>query len=137
MDVKKCSRCGKVKPVEEFHYQKKAEGKRCAMCRDCKNEKSRANYWAHPETSRKACRLYRLNNLDEIKERDRERYLANIDEERAKARARYWRAKEAEAKMPPEEREKVRAKRAAAQHRQYLKRKARILRGEKNCICTN
>ena len=135
--MKKCSRCGEVKPIEEFHYQNKAKGRRSSWCRDCKNARSRENYWAHPETSRKVCRLYRLSNLDAIQERDRAKYWANVDEERAKARERYWRAKEAEAKLPPEEREKIRRKRAAAQHRQYLNRKARIWEGEKNCICTN
>ena len=128
--VKMCSRCGKVKPVEEFHWKNKAKGTRSSWCRDCKNERSRANYWAHPETSRKVCRLYRLNNIEAIRERDRERYRRNPEPQRERSRKRAERLREIEAQMPPEEREKARKKRAAEQHRQYIKRKARLLRGE-------
>jgi hypothetical protein len=128
--MKECSCCHELKPLSEFHYQNKAEGKRCAMCRSCKNAKARSEYWAHPEASRKAEQIYRLKNLDAIRARKRAQYWDNVEEERAKARERARKAREAESELPPEERERARSIRAAKQHQYYIRRKARLLRGD-------
>lgn len=38
-DVKKCNKCGEVKPIEEFKYSSKVNGTRTNLCKKCDNER--------------------------------------------------------------------------------------------------
>ena len=38
-DVKKCNKCGEVKPIEEFKYSSKINGTRTNLCKKCDNER--------------------------------------------------------------------------------------------------
>jgi hypothetical protein len=42
--VKKCSRCGKLKSISDFHQRKAAKDGHTAACSDCINEKNREEY---------------------------------------------------------------------------------------------
>lgn len=38
-DVKKCNKCGEVKPIEDFKYSSKMNGTRTNLCKKCDNER--------------------------------------------------------------------------------------------------
>lgn len=46
--TKTCKECGKTKPVSDFNYTIRAEGKLQPKCRECQNRETNANYVPHP-----------------------------------------------------------------------------------------
>jgi hypothetical protein len=46
-DGRRCGRCGKVKPVEEFAWRRKGKGQRHNYCRPCHAEYHREHYLAN------------------------------------------------------------------------------------------
>jgi hypothetical protein len=87
-ETKKCTKCGSVKPAEEFRQRK--DGKRLAMCIPCKKEYDKewfkknptykADYIAkHPGYNRD----YHLNNIERVR-KNRKTWRANhLDEVKA------------------------------------------------------
>jgi 5-methylcytosine-specific restriction endonuclease McrA len=45
--TKRCSRCGKLRPLEEFVWRRKAAGKRGPYCRRCRAAYAQAHYAAN------------------------------------------------------------------------------------------
>jgi hypothetical protein len=45
--VKRCSVCGETKPVDDFMWSKKSQGKRDCYCRPCRAEYKQAHYAAN------------------------------------------------------------------------------------------
>ena len=45
--MRRCGRCGQLKPVEEFAWRRKKKGQRHNYCRSCHSEYHRDHYLAH------------------------------------------------------------------------------------------
>ncbi len=85
---KKCTKCGKSKPLESFHRCTKVKGGKQAQCAECTNEQCRKYRKANPakrlETQRKyraankeKISEHRAINRDKIREWQRNYYIAN------------------------------------------------------------
>lgn len=46
-ETRRCRRCGKLKPIEEFVWRQKAAGKRSPYCRRCRATYAQAHYTAN------------------------------------------------------------------------------------------
>ena len=46
-DLTKCYRCGRLKPVEEFAWRRRAKGQRDSFCRPCRSDYHREHYLAN------------------------------------------------------------------------------------------
>jgi hypothetical protein len=44
MNTKRCTRCGTVKPLKEFHWHRKAKGQRNSYCRSCQAAYKQEHY---------------------------------------------------------------------------------------------
>ena len=73
--TKRCSKCGLVKPVEEFSRCKKNKDGRQYRCKACKN----AHYAENREECKEQSRKYCEDNREKIKERNRKWRAANPD----------------------------------------------------------
>jgi hypothetical protein len=49
MTMRRCGRCGELKPVEEFAWRRKAKGQRHYYCRPCHSEYHHEHYLANKE----------------------------------------------------------------------------------------
>ncbi len=48
-DLRKCYRCGELKPVEGFSWRRKAKGQRDSFCRPCRSAYGKEHYAAHKQ----------------------------------------------------------------------------------------
>jgi hypothetical protein len=70
--LRKCHRCGQVKPVAEFAWRRKAKGQRDSACRPCRSAYGKEHYLAN--------RRRYIDQAAELKRRlRRERTLALIE----------------------------------------------------------
>lgn len=44
MEIKKCTKCGRELPLDNFHWRNKAKGTRRSECKDCHNGQMHENY---------------------------------------------------------------------------------------------
>lgn len=65
LTTKRCSKCGEVKPRDQF-------GKRKSQCKACDAEYARQYRRANPDKVRDCNRAYREQHLDELRERSRQ-----------------------------------------------------------------
>ena len=83
--IKRCSKCGQVKPLGEFRPRAdRADGRRSA-CRECARQRDRSYYAANREVALEHKRQYRMANPDVEREQDRQYYQANRETLRLKA----------------------------------------------------
>jgi hypothetical protein len=75
--MKQCTKCKVEKSLDSFPPNKRTKDQKCSWCRSCHSEKTR---------------LYRLNNIDKVKESNR--LSAQRPDQKEKARAREERNKE-------------------------------------------
>lgn len=141
MPTKYCSRCEKAKPADKEHWYFTKGKPTSGPCKECRKAVAKANYYKDPEAANRRSRKYhtdnkekvaeiarnwRQRNADYVREKSREKYLANrevrIEYERERRRsgvpreqARARRAanpnyyKEHRAKMKPETKAKINA----------------------------
>jgi 5-methylcytosine-specific restriction endonuclease McrA len=98
--LKRCSNCGEIKPLDAFHISRANNDGRAYRCKSCfreyhaeyyakhaeeVKEKRRARYAANPEADRE----YRAVNAERLHEKAREYYQAHIEHKREKMRAYY------------------------------------------------
>lgn len=87
---KECTGCGLMKPLGDYHSQRKVKDGRTSKCKPCMNAQTKdAYYRAGAEANREKCRNYRRNNLEKC--RANERVRAEANREKLNARARDWR----------------------------------------------
>jgi hypothetical protein len=48
-DMRRCGRCGELKPVSHFAWRRKAKGQRHSMCRPCHSDYHRQHYLANKQ----------------------------------------------------------------------------------------
>lgn len=89
--MKRCSKCGEVKPLDEFHRNKrnKRDGRQ-SRCRDCQREYNRQWYAANREAKREYGRQWHADNRDARREYLRQWHADNREAQREYARQ--WRA---------------------------------------------
>jgi hypothetical protein len=111
LQLKRCSRCGELKPFESYGREKRSPSGLRSECSACQ----RAYDLSRKDRKSVTCRAWREAHADEIRERKAARRAVNLEEERAKGRAQYHAHKEARNEYS----------------REYRKRNREILR-EKN-----
>lgn len=86
---KKCSKCGEVKPLEEFNkHSRSADGVQ-AHCRECMKEANRKWYAANFEKKRIYIQEWQKANPEKMRARQRKYWAANV--EVCRERGRKWR----------------------------------------------
>jgi 5-methylcytosine-specific restriction endonuclease McrA len=142
--VKKCSKCGEIKPLDEFNKRKSSKDGKRSQCRKCEHgykkrwdianadtvkEYSKAYYAANAETRRVYSRGYYAANADRVAESNRTRANAYYIEH-AEARKSYQREyrfanpEAVKARILEWRKKKPERKRASDQRRRALKRGA-------------
>lgn len=94
MITKPCSKCGAVKPIDDFSRASKEKSGRKSRCKSCVSEDDKAFRLANPEKCKEWERRSADKRLDEINARSRAWYAAN--KEKAKATRAAWRERNAE-----------------------------------------
>ena len=83
---KTCTKCGVVKPLDDFHRDKTRAGGRYPHCKECRRERNRRHYEETRDKVREHNRRYYEENRDKERERNRRRYEENRDNERERNR---------------------------------------------------
>ena len=74
--MKRCTKCGKEKPLSEFNKDRHTKDGLQFRCKECDNATSKR--WAHtnPEQVRERGRQWRKENIEKARERDRIRWAS-------------------------------------------------------------
>jgi 5-methylcytosine-specific restriction endonuclease McrA len=86
---KRCSKCGEIKPLEDFSKDKRKEDNRQAKCKACYAEYQRERRTANPEENRRYVQSWREANPDKAREKARNYRHAHLQERREADRKRY------------------------------------------------
>jgi len=98
--TKKCSKCGKIKPLNEFSKDISRKDGKYPYCKQCiaiyqeKNKEKFSNYMEkyRQENEKKIAKqaeIYRQNNKEKIKKRRHKYYIKNTEKESRRAREYY------------------------------------------------
>lgn len=90
--MKKCSKCGQMKSVDDFGRDPRVRSGRQAACRACYAAKSKRFSATRPGMRREYNQRYMALNRERENQRSRDYRLANIDRLRAQAKERYLHA---------------------------------------------
>ena len=71
--AKRCTGCGEVKPLVEFHKSTHGELGRASRCNSCRAQAARASYLENRKEVVKQCREYRERKAEEIRSKSRAR----------------------------------------------------------------
>ena len=93
--TKTCSKCHKVKSLEEFYKHKDGKNGRRPDCKDCFNKQGGKYYREHKEEANKRNRKYYQEHKEEASERSRKKYIENREEIKKRTRKHYQDNKEA------------------------------------------
>lgn len=99
---KHCTKCGTLKPLTDFHQDRRKPDGYTPACKDCRNahrkviyeasdydrNRRKVAYWANPERDRSAVKAYRAAHLESVRAKGRAWYHAN--RERAKQTHKLW-----------------------------------------------
>lgn len=128
--TKVCTKCGKEKlaTVEYFRTGKKYKGGLVSQCRECINKMARLRYeqaGGASERKKKKKKLWNERNKERLNEIRRINRLKNIEDERRKARERYWKNRDKISEWAKEYRTRpyVREKEIKAKKEWYIKNK--------------
>lgn len=91
---KKCSKCGEIKPLEEFNKNPRSSDGKAYQCRECANAACRQWYAANPEKGRELSRRWQKVNLE--RKRENARKWAAANPERCRENNRKWNANNAD-----------------------------------------
>lgn len=83
--TKKCSNCGKVKHVNEFHRDKHTIDGFTTQCKNCRNE----HYHTHKERIAKHRKQYRENNKEKIAEQ--QKHYREVNKEKIAEKSKEYR----------------------------------------------
>jgi len=74
---KRCSCCGELKPLDQFHRDKTCKDGRKSMCKECRCEYMKKHYAEHRDERREYYKKYRAEHRDEIREykKDYKRFM--------------------------------------------------------------
>lgn len=83
---KKCSKCGQVKPFDNFYPDPGKKDGRTSQCKACMREYRREYWWKNREREKEKSRQRYHRNADEYREKSRENYWRNVERERERRR---------------------------------------------------
>ena len=86
---KTCTKCGVVKPLDDFHRNKDGAGGRRSYCKECVREYTRRYYEENRDKVRERKCRYREENRDKVRESERRYREENRDKVR-KSQRRYY-----------------------------------------------
>jgi hypothetical protein len=120
--IKKCSKCGQVKSLEEFHRNAASRDGRQSSCKDCRSLAAKSAYTANPQREMRALRAreWRAANPDKRREAERRWRLANPDKRR-----QTWADWAAKNKSWIQQRERLRVRKPDPEARRKANRKWR------------
>lgn len=75
--VKKCSACGKEKPLDNFFAAKASRDGKTASCKECILARQKIYYQKNRKKIKEKSKIYANNNKEKIKKRRREHYQKN------------------------------------------------------------
>lgn len=84
--MKKCTKCGEEKELDEFHPRKDRKSGYQSWCKSCKNNLGREAYRKDPEARREAARQWVKDNPEKNCEKVKRYYRQNPDIFRERAR---------------------------------------------------
>ena len=67
--MKKCTKCGEVKPLEAFRLSKNGKFGLMSICRECYNKRAKDWNDKNKQKVKDSQEKYRINNLEKYKER--------------------------------------------------------------------
>ena len=76
---KTCTKCGVVKPLDDFHRDKRSPDGRRSDCKECVRECKRSYYEENRDKMRERNRRYHEENRDKVRERKHRYYEENRD----------------------------------------------------------
>lgn len=79
MTAKRCSKCGKEKPLEEFHRRRRSPDGRTEQCKPCCSARQAAYRAKDPERVREMRRESRLRDLGHTREVEKKRRERNAE----------------------------------------------------------
>ena len=74
MEMKKCSKCGEEKPLNEFHNNKASKDGKVYQCKTCIIERSKKHYMENREQKLEYQKEYSDKNKEEMKIKDKKRH---------------------------------------------------------------
>jgi flagellar biosynthesis GTPase FlhF len=86
--MKKCSKCGEVKPLTEFYKHESTKDRLFTYCKVCKNKQNKEYRENNPEKVKETRKKYYKNNLEKIKEQNRKWVENNL--EKVKENQKEW-----------------------------------------------
>lgn len=84
METKKCSKCGEVKPINEFYKQKSHKDGCQSYCKNCCSQWGKLYYQKNPEEQKNRVRNWVDKNKEKVKIFQKESYLRNFEKNRHK-----------------------------------------------------
>ena len=84
--TKRCTKCGEVKSLEEFHKNRAAKDGLQNHCKSCIAEYGRKRYAERGDEVRTRVRAYRAENREKVLEAKRAYYAEHAEEENARVR---------------------------------------------------
>lgn len=76
-DVKSCTKCGEVKPLDDYYRQRKMPDGRQPRCKTCAAEYQRRHYAENRDKELERARRWREENRDKVREIKRRYYEEN------------------------------------------------------------
>ena len=86
---KTCTKCGVVKPLDDFHRDKRSPDGRRSDCKECVREYTRRHYEENRDKMRERNHRYHEENRDKVRERKHRHYEENRDKVREYKRRYY------------------------------------------------
>lgn len=78
--TKRCTMCGRVLPLSEFHLDRTKRDGHFTRCKECRAEYRRKHYTGHREEIAERHRKYRLEHREEIAARRRQHRQEHLEE---------------------------------------------------------
>jgi len=92
--MKKCNKCHKLKPLDDFSPDKRVKTGTYGMCKQCRNIDHKKYYAKNREKYNERSRKWQANNPEKVKQNDKKRKAANP--EKRKEVLRKWQSKNRE-----------------------------------------
>ena len=71
METRACTKCGVVKPMEEFGWKSRLQGKRHAVCKECTAVRSSTWYYQNQDRQKENVKRNNQNYREIVELRDR------------------------------------------------------------------